>query len=190
MRIVAGRHKGRQLAAPVGLNTRPTSDRARQALFNILSHGPPDLREARVLDVFAGSGALGLEALSRGAAHASFIENDRTALRALADNIAKLGVAAQAAVLAVDAVRPPAAAAACDFIFMDPPYGSGRAQTALIVLAEKGWLQAEGLIVVEVAAAEPFESPLADWSIADERRYGAARLVFLRRGSAGVSPAQ
>jgi 16S rRNA (guanine966-N2)-methyltransferase len=152
-------------------------------LFNILAHGETPLEGARVLDGFAGSGALGLEALSRGAIHAVFIENDRTALGVLADNIARLGVTPLTTVCPLDATRlPPAGAPPCDLVFLDPPYRRGLAPTALLGLTTRGWLSPQALAVVEVAADEPFESPAPMWQITDERRYGAARLVFLRRG--------
>jgi 16S rRNA (guanine966-N2)-methyltransferase len=180
MRIVAGRFRGRVLAAPDGATTRPTSDRARESLFNILAHGEKGLVGARVLDVFAGSGAVGLEALSRGASHATFIDNDVAAQRVLAANIRKLGVEPASLVLKIDAARPPNATLPCHFVFLDPPYFSGLAGPALTALAAKGWLAAEAVVVVEIAAAEDFVSPLPGWECADERRYGAAKLVFLR----------
>ena len=183
MRIIAGTHKGRTLVAPEGLAVRPTSDRAREALFDILVHGRfadrPVLEDARVLDAFAGTGAFGLEALSRGAAHASFIENDRVALAALRANIAALGAESQAAVLPGDARRPPKAAAPVSLAFLDPPYGADLAAPALTALAAAGWFATEALVVVEVAAKEKFAAP-AGFAPLDERRYGAARLVFLR----------
>lgn len=182
MRIVGGRHRGRPLAAPPGAGVRPTSDRAREALFDILGHGryQAPFRDAAVLDAFAGTGALGLEALSRGAAEAFFIEEDRAALAALRRNIAALGETARATVLAGDATRPPPARRAVAIAFLDPPYRSGLAAPALEALAAAGWLAPEGLATVEVAAKEPFAAP-AGFEILDERRYGAARVIILRR---------
>jgi 16S rRNA (guanine966-N2)-methyltransferase len=185
MRIVGGRHRGRRLFAPQGDAVRPTSDRAREALFNILSHG----RFARsglpfagkpVLDGFAGTGALGLEALSRGAAAAVFFETEREALSALRRNIATLGEEDSVHVVSGDAARPPRAAMRCAVAFLDPPYGSGFAAPTLTALAAAGWLADEALAVVEVAAREPLPVP-AGFSLIDERVYGAARLIFLRR---------
>ncbi len=182
MRIVAGRHKGRVLQAPPGNATRPTADRVREALFNILAHGEaPPLRGARLLDAFAGSGALGFEALSRGAAHVTFMENDPAAYAVIHGNARKMGAAeAEAAILRADATRPPPARQPCDMVLMDPPYKSGLGQAALTALAAQGWIAPQALVVVEVAAAEAFASPLPGFVIAHERRYGAARLVFLR----------
>lgn len=186
MRIVAGRHRGRVLLAPEGRNTRPTADRVRESLFNILSHGEPDLRGARVLDVFAGSGALGFEALSRGAGHVAFIENDTSAYAIIHANAKKMNAAeGEVAILRTDACAPAKAKAPFQFILLDPPYKSGLAKAALPALLAQGWIAEDALIVVEVAAGEPFKSPLPGWSISDERTYGAARLVFLRREMAG-----
>jgi 16S rRNA (guanine966-N2)-methyltransferase len=183
MRIVGGRHRGRALAAPEGRAVRPTSDRAREALFDILAHGRfgdrPVYDQARVLDAFAGTGAFGLEALSRGALHASFIEKDRAALAALRANVVKLGETETTALLRGDALYPPRAAAPCTLAFIDPPYGEDLATPALDALAKAGWFAPQALIVVEVAAKQKLLEP-AGFSLLDERRYGAARLVFLR----------
>jgi 16S rRNA (guanine966-N2)-methyltransferase len=180
MRIVAGRHRGRRLAAPAGSIARPTADRARQALFNILAHADGlTLAGARVVDSFAGTGALGLEALSQGAAHACFIERHPAALAALEANIAALGEAERTTIIRADATRPPAAAQACTLALLDPPYHSDLAGPCLTALAGGGWLADGALAVVEVAAREPFAPP-AGFAIVDERSYGAARLVFLR----------
>jgi 16S rRNA (guanine966-N2)-methyltransferase len=185
MRIVGGRHRGRRLVAPPGDNVRPTSDRAREALFDILSHGSyaalglPFAGRA-VLDAFAGTGAFGLEALSRGAEAAVFIENSREALPALRRNISVLGEGERVQVIAADATRPPRAAFASSVAFLDPPYQSGLAAPALAALAAAGWLSEDAVAVVEVAAREAMPAP-AGFEIIEERVYGAARLVFLRR---------
>ena len=169
---------------PPGDPVRPTSDRAREALFNILSHGGfaagglPFVGRP-VLDAFAGTGAFGLEALSRGAGAAVFIENGREALAALRRNIATLGEENRAHIIVGDATRPPRAAFACAAAFLDPPYGSGLAAAALPALASAGWLAPGALVVVELAAAEAW-APLSGFAPLDERVYGAARLVFLR----------
>jgi 16S rRNA (guanine966-N2)-methyltransferase len=187
MRIVAGKHRGREIEAPPGNDVRPTSDRAREALFNILEHGlfaanGSPIVGKRVLDAFAGTGAFGLEALSRGAAQANFMELAPAALKALNANIARLKEEPNCRVLAIDATRPPMAPRDCSLAFLDPPYGSGLAAQALPALAENGWLLPGALAVVEVAAREPFDAP-PEFSIEDERSYGAARLIFLRRAS-------
>ncbi len=185
MRIVGGSHRGRRLSAPPGDAVRPTSDRAREALFNILSHGRlaeagPPFADAAVLDGFAGTGALGLEALSRGAAEAVFIEHDRAALANLRRNVESLGETARSRIIAGDATRPPRAAVACAVAFLDPPYRSGLAGPALAALALAGWLAAEALVAIELAAREELPPP-GGFTLLDERRYGAARLVLLRR---------
>lgn len=179
MRLVAGRFKGRVLSAPEGSTTRPTADRVRESLFNILAHGEPELRGARVADVFAGSGALGLEALSRGAGHVSFFENAPAAAAVILANVKKLGCEKEAALIRQDALKPPKASLPCQFLLLDPPYKSGLAIPALVALLAQGWIAPDARIIVEVAAAEGFKSPLPGFPITDERRYGAARLVFL-----------
>ena len=185
MRIVAGLWRGRSLAAPPmqprgGETTRPTADRVRQALFDMLLHAPWVGRDAvvgaTVLDAFAGTGALGLEALSRGAAHAHFLERDRAALAALRANIAALK--APASVHPADATRPPPGTP-CSLVFLDPPYGQGLIERALPALAQAGWLAPAALLVVETGRDEPLAlpgDPLA------ERPHGAARITVLRWG--------
>lgn len=177
MRVVAGRFRGRVLAAPEGLATRPTAERAREALFNILG---TRVEGACVLDVFAGSGALGLEALSRGAREATFIEQDRAAQAVIRANIHKLGLDGTTLLQGFDATRPPPAAQTHDLVFLDPPYKSGLAIPALVALEAAGWLAENLLAVVEIAAGEGFKAP-PGLVIGDERKYGAARLVFLSR---------
>ena len=177
MRIVAGAWRGRRLAAPAGAATRPTADRVRQALFDMLWHAPWAGRErlegARVLDAFAGTGALGLEALSRGAAFATFLERDRTALAALRANIAACGAQASARVLEANATRPPPGEA-CGLVFLDPPYGEGLLPRAAAALAAAGWLAPGALIIGEVGREETV--PALGETLA-ERSHGAARLV-------------
>jgi 16S rRNA (guanine966-N2)-methyltransferase len=184
LRIVGGAHRGRRLVVPPGELVRPTGDRAREALFNILSHGNVaaeglPFAGRPVLDAFAGTGAFGLEALSRGASAAVFIENGREALAALRRNVRSLGAEDRTHIIAGDATRPPRALFACAVAFLDPPYRSGLAALALPALAAAGWLAPEALAVVELAAAERW-TPLSDFAPLDERVYGAARLVLLR----------
>jgi 16S rRNA (guanine966-N2)-methyltransferase len=186
VRIVGGRHRGRRLVAPPGDAVRTTSDRAREALFNILAHGRfaagsgPVWQDRVVLDAFAGTGALGLEALSRGAAESYFIERERAALDALRRNIDALGETARAHLRAGDALHPPPAPRPAELAFLDPPYREGLAAPALAALAASGWLATGAVVVVEVGAKEAFVPP-DGFEPLDERRYGAARLVFLRR---------
>jgi 16S rRNA (guanine966-N2)-methyltransferase len=185
MRIVGGSHRGRPLQAPPGDRIRPTSDRAREALFNILAHrgwgpgGGPAYAGVSVLDAFAGTGALGLEALSRGARRVIFLENDRTALATLRANVKALGEEARITIVPADAAKPPRATARCALAFLDPPYGKALAAPALETLAANGWLEAGAVCVVETAAAETLAPP-DGFTLLDERRYGAARLTFLR----------
>jgi 16S rRNA (guanine966-N2)-methyltransferase len=185
LKIVGGKHRGRSIATPEGSNTRPTSNRARESLFNILMHanwqedGTSPLIDARVLDAFAGSGALGIEALSRGAAHATFIDNDATAIRLIGENLRKMGEASNAKVIRADAAQPPPSREACDLVFLDPPYRSGQASPALTAMADAGWLKPGAIASVELAGTEDLLSP-SRFEIIDERRYGAAKIVILR----------
>ena len=189
MRIVAGNQRGRRIAAPPGRAVRPTADRVREALFNVLAHndwGPesqPLPLGATVVDAFAGSGALGLEALSRGAGQVSFLENNDAVLDVLRRNVAACGAAEKALILRCDATRPGRARAPCGLAFLDPPYRSGLAATALEAMARGGWFATGAVIVVELSAKEAFEPP-AGFTPLDERRYATTRIVFL--GWAGV----
>lgn len=179
MRIVAGEWRGRSLVAPPGEATRPTADRLRQAVFDMLAHAPwagrATLENAVVLDAFAGTGALGLEALSRGAASASFVERDRAALAALRANIAACRAESRCTVVPGDATRPPPGRP-CTLVFLDPPYGKSLVPAALSALTAAGWLAEDALIVAETGRDEapPTEHPLA------ERIHGAGRVSFWR----------
>ena len=179
MRIVAGAWRGRTLIAPPGSQTRPTADRVRQALFDMLLHAPwggrDVVEEANVLDVFAGTGALGLEALSRGAAHVTFIEHDPAALAALRKNIAACHAHDQCTILAVDALAAPAGKN-CGLIFLDPPYGQDLVPRALARLRAAGWIAPAALIVAETGRDEP--PPVT--SLLAERVHGAARISIWR----------
>jgi len=184
MRITAGRLRGKAIAVPEGRAIRPTADRARESLFNILAHGRVAMAHgvvldgARVLDAFAGTGALGLEALSRGAAHVTFIDNARIAERILERNIAHCGVEESSTLLRADAANPPPAVQPADIAFLDPPYGAGLLGPALTALESLGWFHEKSLIVVEMGVDETFERP-GFLDEVDARRYGAARIVFL-----------
>jgi len=184
MRIVAGRLRGRALAAPEGDAIRPTSDRARQSLFNILEHGAPAkaglvVRDAIVLDVFCGTGAFGLEALSRGAAKAILIDNDAAAITLARANAMALGEIARVSLRQLDATRPGAAPEAAALAFLDPPYGKGLAVPALAALARQGWLAPGAIAVIETATVEDLAPP-EGFTALDERRYGKAKLTFLK----------
>ncbi len=184
MRIVSGKHKGRRLNGPAGMVIRPTSDRAREAMFNILSHGDyagpdgPMPQGLAVLDVFAGTGALGLEALSRGAASVCFLEQDRVAARAIRETARDMDEADQVSVLIRDAIRPGQARDSFDLVLMDAPYRTGRSSPSLRALADLGWLRAGAICCIELAKKEPFEAGTS-FTVLDKRTYGAARIVFL-----------
>ncbi|MFN3076129.1 MAG: 16S rRNA (guanine(966)-N(2))-methyltransferase RsmD [Alphaproteobacteria bacterium] len=181
MRIIGGAWRGRTLTAPAGTAVRPTSDRVREALFNVLLHrfDNPPLAGARVLDAFAGSGAMGLEALSRGAVHATFLDQDQAALMALRNNLQTLKVREAASVLAHDVCRPPPAAVPCTFAFLDPPYDRDVAGMALAKLAATGWLAMGALCSVELRAGTPLPPP-DGFTCLDQRTWGPAAVVFLR----------
>jgi 16S rRNA (guanine966-N2)-methyltransferase len=180
MRIVAGAWRGRVLIAPTGRATRPTADRVRQALFDMLLHaswaGRDAIEGVRALDVFAGTGAFGLEALSRGAAQATFVERDRAALSALRANIATCHAQDRCAVLAVDALAVSAGEPAA-LIFLDPPYRQDLVPRALGRLRSVGYVASNALIIAETALDEP---PPTSMPLLAERTRGAARLSIWR----------
>jgi 16S rRNA (guanine966-N2)-methyltransferase len=185
LRIVSGEFRGKALVAPAGQATRPTSDRARESIFNILEHAPwsAGVRDARVIDLFAGSGALGFEALSRGAAFCLFVETDEAARGAIRDNVDALGLFGRTRVHRRDATdlgqRPGADGPAFDLAFLDPPYAKGLGETALAKLAAGAWLAAGATVVFERGVSEPAFS-VAGFEPLDARDYGAARVHFLR----------
>jgi 16S rRNA (guanine966-N2)-methyltransferase len=189
MRIVAGKHRGRRIAAPPGETVRPTSDRAREAVFNILAHGgfgaggASIVAGAVVLDAFCGTGAMGLEALSRGAARAVFVDNEPQSLVAVRANVAALREQAAARVVAADATRPPPRLKdlpPATLAFFDPPYAEALAATALEAFAAQGWLAPGAVCIVEEAARAPELAPPAGFTSLETRRYGAARVTILR----------
>ena len=185
MRIVAGSHKGRRLLVPEGQSVRPTSDKARGALFNILRHGIDfPMEKSIAIDVFAGSGALGLEALSQGALGAVFVDKNPPSLACVRANIEALGEQERTHVIRSDSCRlppPPALLhnAAATLVFLDPPYRDGLIEQCLESLQLRKWLAPETLCIAEMATNTLF-SPPAGFSRVDERVYGAARLVFLK----------
>jgi 16S rRNA (guanine966-N2)-methyltransferase len=189
MRIVGGALSGRKLASVGGgapeAQLRPTSDRSRQALFNILEHGDyPPIEGARVLDLFAGTGALGIEALSRGAARVLFVEEHGAARALIRQNIETLDLIGSTRLFRRDATRlGPNRDAPYSLVFLDPPYGRGLAPKALASALEGGWIAEGATVVVETGAEEPFAAPTGFEEV-DQRRYGAARLTLLRRLSA------
>jgi 16S rRNA (guanine966-N2)-methyltransferase len=184
MRIAGGRLKGRPLHAPAGRATRPTSDRVREAIFNVLAHGIEDfdLEDARVLDLFAGTGALGLEALSRGARFALFVDEATPARAAIRRNAEALDVTGQVKIWRRDATRlgPCAPLAPFPLAFIDPPYGRGLGEAALSQLVSGGWLAASAVVVVEESDRAAIETP-AGLDVLDTRTYGDTQVLFLRR---------
>ena len=185
MRIVSGEFRGKTLVAPPGQATRPTSDRARQAIFNILEHAPwsAGVRGARVIDLFAGSGALGIEALSRGAAFCLFVETDEAARGAIRQNVEAMGLFGRTRVHRRDAtdlgVRPGADGPAFDLAFLDPPYGKGLGERALERLAAGGWLTPGATVVFERGRGEG-DVTADGYEPLDARDYGAARVQILK----------
>ncbi len=186
MRIVGGAFKGRRLSAPEGRDTRPTSDRVRESVFNILLHADfaPDLDDASVVDMFAGTGAMGLEALSRGAGTVTLVDNDDRARAVILKNAGALGKARAVTVLKLDAAQlpPPPRIAKCPatVAFLDAPYGSELSAPALQSMADRGWIATGSLCVVETEAKQPFEPPRG-FTLEDQRTYGAAMITFLTR---------
>ncbi len=184
MRIVAGDLRGRPIQAPEGQEVRPTSDRAREAIFNILEHASwsQGTRDLRAIDLFAGSGAMGLEALSRGAAACLFVELAEASLVAIRANIRAFALEPRTRMLRQDATRLsrlPELDAPYELAFLDPPYAKGLAEPALAALKDGGWLAAEALVVLERGSGEaPIEPP--GFEILDQRRYGKAEVLFLR----------
>jgi 16S rRNA (guanine966-N2)-methyltransferase len=185
MRVVAGKFRGAGLEAPKGLATRPTSDRVRQALFNVLEHGAPgfEFEGARVLDLFAGSGALGLEALSRGARFCLFVEDNAAARAAIRSNVEALGLTGITKIWRRDATKLGTAGRIepFDLIFCDPPYGKGLGQRALTAVADDGWAREGAIMVLEERAGAKVEWPPCLQEI-DRRRYGDTEIAIASLG--------
>ena len=181
MRIIAGQFRGRALASlgkgDAAAHLRPTSDRVRESLFSVLTHLGV-VEGARVLDLFAGTGALGLEALSRGAAQVYFVDDGRVAQGLIRRNIALTGSAAQTALIRSDATRLGATAGpGFDLVFLDPPYGKGLGEAALAAARDGGWLAPGATVVWEEHAPMP---PLPGFDLLDRRRYGDTHVTLLR----------
>jgi len=183
MRIIAGRFKGKTIEAPQGRATRPTSDRVREALFNVLEHGAPevDFEGLRVLDLFAGSGALGLEALSRGARFCLFVENAAAARATIRRNVEVLGLTGATKIWRRDATRlgPAGTLAAFDLVFCDPPYAKGLGERALAAAVDGGWVSADTVAVLEERAGAGVAWP-APFAEVDRRRYGDTEIVIAK----------
>jgi len=184
MRVVAGNLKGRRIAGPgedgAEARLRPTSDRMREAIFNILAHGDyPALDGARVLDLFAGTGAMGIEAVSRGATSAVFVDNGREARGLLKRNIETMGIGDRARVVLTDATKFVPPGPPFDFVFCDAPYDRDLTQPVLNALANGAALAPDAAIVVETGAEETFDLPPA-FGMVSERRYGKGKIRILR----------
>ncbi|WJR79571.1 16S rRNA (guanine(966)-N(2))-methyltransferase RsmD [Bradyrhizobium sp. NP1] len=182
MRVVAGRLRGRSLASPASRDIRPTADRLRESVFNILMHAYENpVQDARVLDLFAGTGALGIEAVSRGAAFALFVDNGAEARALLRNNVEALGLGGVTKVYRRDAtdLGPAHPVPPFSLVFLDPPYGKGLAEKALASLRDGGWLTEGALLVVEEAKAASFKPP-DGFEELDRRAYDDTEFVFLR----------
>lgn len=182
MRIVAGRYKGHALSGPRTMAIRPTSDRLRETLFNVLAHGYDDPCEgARVLDLFAGTGALGLEAMSRGARYALFVDDSAEARGLIRANVEALGLTGATRLFRRDATKlgPTANIEPFSLVFCDPPYGRGLAERALASAREGGWLVPGALVVVEEAGEASVALP-EGFELLETREYGESQLVFAR----------
>ena len=175
MRIIAGNWRGRTLVAPAGRSTRPTADRTRETLFSMLASRIGSFEDFRVADLFAGSGALGLEALSRGAAHATFVETDRAALKAIEANVAAFEAAAIRNISADNLPK----SHPFDLVFADPPYLPGSGTAVAAAVAKSGWLPPGGWMAIETHRGDAVEPP-EGWEIEAERDVGRARLTILR----------
>jgi 16S rRNA (guanine966-N2)-methyltransferase len=178
MRIIAGKYKSRRLISPPSSLTRPTSDRARESIFNILNSLSGDLTDTYVLDAFAGSGALGLEALSRGAQHVYFMEKDPRVIQFLKSNISNLSADGECTVIQGDATKPPKASQPMDVIFLDPPYDQTLEDVCITALHNQGWVNHDTLSVLETSSKREIKLP-PNAQIIDQRRYGAALFTFL-----------
>ncbi|MBL1430614.1 MAG: 16S rRNA (guanine(966)-N(2))-methyltransferase RsmD [Robiginitomaculum sp.] len=185
MRITSGSLGGRQLISPDGKGTRPTTDRARQGVFNILSHAnwAKPLSGLRVLDLFAGSGALGFEAISRGASFCLFVEQDSNARAAIRDNIEAFELFGHTRIHRRSATdlgkRPASTGAPFDLVFLDPPYDQGLGERALSGLSRYDWITDDALLVFECGAEE--QPDVSSFEILDTRTYGAAKFLFLQK---------
>jgi len=183
MRIVAGRFRGRAIAAPKHEGLRPTSDRVRESVFNVLEHGIEDfaIAGARVVDLFAGTGALGLEALSRGAASCLFVEDSAAARALIRDNIEAMQLTGVARIFRRDATKLGTAGTMEPFAlaFLDPPYGKGLAELGLAALVEGGWLAENAIVVVEERAGTDIALPEM-FSELDRRTYGDTQVLIAR----------
>jgi 16S rRNA (guanine966-N2)-methyltransferase len=182
MRIVGGSHRGRKLAAPVGKNTRPTSDKLRQSIFNILNHAAWSnlyWPEKTVLDAFAGSGALGFESLSRGAAQAFFFDLHAPVIDCIKNNATNLGMTEKSQIIRASCLTPPPATSPANLIFLDPPYHQNLVLPGVLALQSQQWLGTQCIAVIETADDENLETPNG-WAPCDQRSIGKSNVIFWR----------
>ncbi|WP_265516631.1 16S rRNA (guanine(966)-N(2))-methyltransferase RsmD [Nitratireductor luteus] len=182
MRVVGGRMRGRRLASPEDDTIRPTTDRARESLFNVLEHGyPGSLDGVRVLDLFAGTGALGIEAISRGAAYCLFVEEQGASRALIRENVETLGLQGHTRIFRRDAARlgPIGTMQPFGLVFADPPYGKGLGERAIASALEGGWLLPDALVLVEEASVSPFQPP-EGLTLAERREYASSVITICR----------
>lgn len=184
MRIVGGKHRGRKLRAPLGQGIRPTSDRVRESIFNILTQRGDVLGEknwvqnAFVLDGFAGTGAMALEAISRGALHATLFDKQQMAFRSCRENVEMLHEERNVDVYFADCLKPRVPDHPCSLIFLDPPYRLGLTVPALEALDREGWISSKAIVVLEIDKTEQIQIP-SNFTIINERQYGKAKILFI-----------
>lgn len=181
MRIIRGEFSGKAFVSPKSDLTRPTSDKVRQAVFNILEHNidMPDLRGATVLDVFAGSGGLGLEALSRGVSYVTFIDSQRSAVLNLYNTIAQWKIKDRTEVIASDALKTPAANSPVNYVFCDPPYGKNLVNLSLNHLYQNKWFAAGSVVIAEMHKQDDLTLSF-ETEVLQEKRYGDTKVIFLK----------
>jgi len=180
MRIIGGKYRGRKLITPANQDIRPTSDRMRETIFNILSHGSRSLEGALVLDVFAGTGALGIEALSRGAAHVTFFDQDQTALALVKKNVALIGAQEKTTLKCEIAPNLPRSNLAFDFVFLDPPYNLNLINETLTILEKNNYLADNCMIIAEYNSNNTLIIN-DNFSLLKEKTYGDARFSYLEK---------
>lgn len=183
MRIISGKHKGRKIKVIDNDHLRPTSGRIKESIFNILTHGKfyqeSPLKETCIADLCCGTGAMGLEALSRGAAHAIFLDKDPNHLAVVKENIAHLSEEGASSVIRADISNPPKAKRACSLLFLDPPYHSEMLEKTLRGLKQNGWLEEQAIIVLEMHKREQFNVNEEHFECTEDRTYGTTRIVIL-----------
>lgn len=180
LRIISGKHRGRRIETPEGKDVRPTTARTREAVFNILAHGEYGEREVlhgRVADIFCGSGAMGLEALSRGAEHVTFVDKNRVSLEAVEFNVAQFGEHDNTKLLRADSSQLPPVNQPYSLIFLDPPYNTGLGLGSLKTALAGGWIDKNTAIVLEQSWSEPVNIP-DGLKVIDERKYGNSRMIL------------